>query len=254
VLHTHRILHDALNRAVKWGLISRNVADAVEPPKAERYQASVWTAEQVATFLDATKTLEPRFWPVFVLAITTGMRKTEILGLKWSDVDFDRGYVSVQRTLDYMKGKPLIKELKTDRSRRYVALPKLAIDALLAQQAMQEHDKLLLGSAYRYTDWVFTNPYGDPLSPNSLNTAWYRALRQVDVPRIRFHDLRHTHASLLLQEGVNPKIVSERLGHSTVQITLDTYSHVLPGLQREAANQIDNLLKHPGKSISKHEG
>lgn len=119
---------------------------------------------------------------------------------------------------------------------------------------MQAQDKLLLGKAYRCSDWVFTNEYGDPLSPNSLNTAWYRALRQVDVPRIRFHDLRHTHASLLLQEGVNPKVVSERLGHATVQITLDTYSHVLPGLQREAAHQIDNLLRKPGDNHFDTEG
>ncbi|WP_081841206.1 site-specific integrase [Alicyclobacillus macrosporangiidus] len=174
------------------------------------------------------------------------MSRIQVLGLKWSDVDLERGYVSVQRTLDYVKRQPMVKELKTDRSRRYVALPRLSIEALHTQRAMQAQDKLLLGKAYRCSDWVFTNEYGDPLSPNSLNTAWYRALRQVDVPRIRFHDLRHTHASLLLQEGVNPKVVSERLGHATVQITLDTYSHVLPGLQREAAHQIDNLLRKPG--------
>ncbi len=121
---------------------------------------------------------------------------------------------------------------------------------------MQAQDRLLIGSGYKVSDWVFTNELGDPLSPNSVNTAWYRALQNVDVPRIRFHDLRHTHASLMLQQGVNPKIVSERLGHATVQITLDTYSHVLPGLQRQAADLFGELLRNTNirKTISRHEG
>ncbi|SFU39267.1 site-specific integrase [Alicyclobacillus macrosporangiidus] len=242
-LHAHRIIHEALDRAVKWGLVSRNVADAVEPPRADRYQASVWTAEQAAYFIEQTRTTEPRCWAVFVLAITTGMRKTEILGLQWTDVDMERGYISIQRTLDYVKKQPVVKELKTDRSRRYVALPSLATEALGAQRALQAQDRLLLGPDYKVSDWVFTNEIGEPLSPNTVNTAWYRALRSVDVPRIRFHDLRHTHASLLLKQGVNPKVVSERLGHATVQITLDTYSHVLPGLQRDAADRFDELLR-----------
>jgi integrase len=109
------------------------------------------------------------------------------------------------------------------------------------QRAMQARDRSLLGSEYRTTDWVFTNDYGDPLAPNSPNTAWYQALDKADVPRIRFHDLPHTHASVLLKQGVNLKIVSVRPGHAIVQLTLDTYSHVLPGLQREAANRFDDL-------------
>ncbi|WP_026975842.1 site-specific integrase [Alicyclobacillus contaminans] len=255
-LHAHRIIHEALERAVKWGLVPRNVADAVEPPKADRYHASVWTVEQAALFIEHTRKSESRFWPVFVLAITTGMRKAEILGLQWPDVDMERGYISVQRTLDYVKKQPVVKELKTDRSRRYIALPSQAVEALRAQRTMQAQDRLLIGPGYKVSDWVFTNELGEPLSPNSVNTAWYRALQNVNVPRIRFHDLRHTHASLMLQQGVNPKIVSERLGHATVQITLDTYSHVLPGLQREAADQFGDLLKNIAarKYISSNEG
>ncbi|WP_369123478.1 tyrosine-type recombinase/integrase [Alicyclobacillus suci] len=135
-------------------------------------------------------------------------------------------------------------------------MPSQAVEALRAQRTMQAQDRLLIGSGYKVSDWVFTNELGDPLSPNSVNTAWYRALQNVDVPRIRFHDLRHTHASLMLQQGVNPKIVSERLGHATVQITLDTYSHVLPGLQRQAADLFGELLRNTNirKTISRHEG
>ncbi|MCL6455098.1 MAG: site-specific integrase [Alicyclobacillus sp.] len=251
VVHIHRLLHEALDRAVKWGLMSRNVVDAVDPPKADRYQANVWTPEQAMHFLDEVRRRESRYWPAFVLAVMTGMRQSELLGLKWTDVDWEHAQVSVQRTLNYIDRQPVFRDLKTDRSRRNVALSDLAIEALRYQRALQAEDRLFYGSSWEGTDTILSTASGAPLSQNTLNTVWQRLLPTIDVPKIRFHDLRHTHASLLLQQGVHPKIVSERLGHATVQITLDTYSHVLPGMQKSAANQLDQVLRSTRNSARK---
>lgn len=244
VLHVHMLLHGALERAVKQGLVPRNVADAVEAPRAEAYRATIWTPEQVVRFLEDSRRLEPDYWIAWVLAVWTGMRQAEILGLQWSDIDWDSAYLRVERTLRYIGGQPVFEAPKTERSRRTIALSADTIAALRWHRARQNEIRLQMGSAYQDYGMVLANALGQPLSPHTLAHVWQRLLRQIDVPRIRFHDLRHTHASLLLQQGVQAKVVSERLGHSTITITLDTYTHVVPVLQREAAEKIDELFRN----------
>lgn len=242
ILHIHLLLHEALDRAVKWGLIARNVADAVDPPRPEVKRSTIWTPDDVRAFFAANEHIEARYYVAFVLAIMTGMRKGEILALRWSDIDWDNAIAHVNRTLTWTKQGPVFQDPKTDRSRRAVALSPETVAALRRHRALQAHERLLYGSDYKGYDLVLARPNGEPLYPRTLDNAWYRALERAAVPRIRFHDLRHTHASLLLAQGVHPKIVSERLGHSTVNITLDTYSHVLPGLQKQVADQFDTLI------------
>jgi integrase len=232
---------------VKWGLVSRNAADAAEPPRPQKYYAKVWTPEQALRFWQQARTLEPRCWIAFVLAIMTGMRQAEILGLKWPDINWDNGTLSVQRTMNYVNCEPVFMDLKTDRSRRLIALSPETIESLKYHKSIQTQDKLLFGKAYQDNNMIVATKDGRPMSQNSLNKSWQRALEQINVPRIRFHDLRHTHASLLLALGVHPKVVQERLGHANINITLDTYSHLLPGLQKEAAHQFDSILFNTAK-------
>jgi len=244
ILHIHLLLHEALDRAVKWGMVARNVADAVDPPRPEVRRSIVWTPEDVWAFLSANEEAEARYYAAFVLAVMTGMRKGEILGLRWSEIDWDSAVVRINQTLTWTKQGPILQEPKTDRSRRSVALSPETIVALRRHHALQAQERLLYGTEYKDHDLVFARPNGEPLHPRTLDNAWYRALKRANVPRIRFHDLRHTHASLLLAQGVHPKIVSERLGHSTINITLDTYSHVLPGLQKQVADRFDEVIFH----------
>jgi integrase len=240
ILHTHMILHDALDRAVKWGLVARNVAEAVDPPKPDRVEMHAWTIDEVRKFLDVAK--ESRYYIVFILAITTGMRKGEILGLRWSDVDLENARLYVKQTLTYVKGEPVFLEPKTDKGKRLVALPPDVVDVLRKHRKNQAQEKLLFGPGYEESGLVVTRVDGRPVYPRTLDKHWYKYVELAGVQKIRFHDLRHTHASLLLQQGVHPKIVSERLGHSTINITLDTYSHVLPGLQEQVAKEFGEAL------------
>ncbi|MCL6598957.1 MAG: site-specific integrase [Alicyclobacillus macrosporangiidus] len=243
VRYAHALIHAALDRALKWGLVARNVADAVDPPRQERHEITVWTPEDVAAFLEANEDAEPRYFVGFVLAIYTGMRKGEILALRWEDIDAERGVLYVRNTLVWSRGEPIFQPPKTDRSRRAVALSDTVLAALRRHRALQAQDRLLYGTEYQDNGLVLARPDGRPLYTRTFDDAWYRALERAPVPKIRFHDLRHTHASLLLAQGTHPKIVSERLGHSTITLTLDTYSHLLPGLQQRAADEFDALIR-----------
>jgi len=242
----HTVVHESLKRAMKWGIVHRNISDAVDPPRIDRKRSDVWTPEQSLQFIEGSKG-EERYWIGFVLAIMTGMRKGEILGLRWSDIDMERGYAQVRQTLGWVAGKPVLQEPKTERSRRSVALSPETILALEQHRNEQVQDRLFFDSEYKDHGLIIARPDGSPQNPRTFDDAWYRALERSELPRIRFHDLRHTHASILLQQGVHPKIVSERLGHATISITLDTYSHVLPGLQKEIADRFDDIIFKPKK-------
>lgn len=241
VIHLHRILHKAMEQAVKWQMVARNPVDAAEPPKAERKEMKVFEAGQVDLLLQAVEgTL---FHIPVVLAITTGMRRGEILGLRWQDVDLEAATVTVRRSVEQTQNALGFKEPKTQKSRRRIPLPASVVPILVRHKAWQAQNRLLLGDAYDNQDLVCSREDGSIFPPDHLSNLFRDVLRRAGLPHFRFHDLRHTHATLLLQEGVHAKVVSERLGHSTIGITLDVYSHVLPSLQEEAARKVDNLLR-----------
>lgn len=180
--------------------------------------------------------------PIF-LAVTTGLRRGEMLGLRWDDIDLQAGQLSVRQSLEQTKTALTFKQPKTAKGTRIVALPPVTVETLRRHKADQAKNRLRLGPEYNDGGLVFARTDGCPLDPRSVSHAFMALIEKSDLPRIRLHDLRHTHATQLLRQGVHPKIVSERLGHSTVAITLDTYSHVLPGMQEEAAQLINAALK-----------
>lgn len=241
VNHLHTVLHGALEQAVKWGLIGRNVSDLVDPPRKNRKEMRVWTPEQARTFLAALA--GDRLAALFRLALDTGMRQGELFGLRWRDVDLDSGALSVQTALKVQeKGRALGKP-KTEYSRRKIEYGPGAANVLRAHRKRQAEERLQMGAAWADNDLVFCNSIGGCLAPNNVTRRYFLpAIKRADVPVIRFHDLRHTAATLMLLGGVPVKVVSERLGHSNVGITLNIYAHVLPSMQKDAAVIMDRLL------------
>ena len=241
VLHLHRVLHRALEHAVRWQLLARNPAAAVEPPKPQRTEMRALNDIETAQLL---RSLEGSrlFAPVFI-AVTTGLRRGEILALRWCDLDLERGEAEVLQSLEQTSDGLRFKRPKTGRGARSVALPQIAIEFFATLRTKQARERLSLGSLYDDHDLVCPGPEGKPWPPDNLSTAFAAFVRRSELQHLRFHDLRHTHATQLLREGVHPKVVSERLGHSTVAITLDTYSHVLPGMQKDAVARLDMALR-----------
>jgi integrase len=239
--HTHRCLHRAFAQAVKWGLVVRNPCDGATAPRAERAEMAVLTPEQVNAFLAAT--IDHPMHAMYMLAITTGMRAGELLGLKWGDIDLDAGTLTVRRALQPHKGAGLVFVTpKSARSRRTIVLSQRAIDALRAHRDRQTFLRKQLGDEWQDQDLVFPTLKGGPHDPGWQREVFYAALDMAGMPRIRFHDMRHTAATLLLGKGVHPKIVSEMLGHSTIGLTLDTYSHLLPAMHQQAAATMNAIL------------
>jgi len=244
----HSILRNALKRALKWGLIPRDPSEAVELPRSPRRTLAIWTPEQIRTFLAVNQDIDSRYYTIFVLAIYTGMRKGEILALRWSDIDFERDIIQVTRTFSWVDGEAMFLEAKTHHSNRSIAISHDVKVQLLRHREFQEQEKRLYADSYHDGNLVVARPDGEPIRLSSLQKQWRHAVKRAGLPEIRFHDLRHTHASLLLLQGVHPKIVSERLGHSNISITMDTYSHVLPSLHREVAEDFARLISN--KNIS----
>jgi integrase len=241
VHHIHAILHRALDQAVRWGLLLRNVADSVDPPRRAATEMRVWDAGQAARVLQAAEgdDLEA----LWRLALLTGMRRGELLGLRWSDVDLDGATLSVVRTLSRGATSRLeAGEPKTAAGRRRIALPPSVVAALRAHRDRQAFVKAAAGDAYEDRGLVFATATGGPIHPNTLARRFAALIARAGVPPIRFHDLRHTCATLLLAEGVHPKIVQERLGHASITETLDRYSHVAADMQRQAADRLDAML------------
>ncbi len=241
VRHHHMALHCALEIAVKWGLIAKNPADAVNPPKAKRKEINTMSEQEVSIFLNAAK--ETPYYELFYLAIFTGMRRSELLALKWSDVDLEQGQLSINRTIHQAKDNSLVfRHPKTEKGRRQLALTPSSVNVLTILKNERSIKSLLSGTTLKDEEFVFCNIDSKPLLPDTVTQAWSRLVKKVGLEHIRFHDARHTHASLMLRQGVHPKIVQERLGHASIQITLDTYSHITPGLQAAAALKFDKCF------------
>lgn len=243
----HALLHKALGQAVKWGIISRNPADVVDRPKVPRKEMRTFTPEEAARFLEAAR--NDRLYPLYVLAVTCGLRQGELLGLKWEDVDLKAGILQVKRQLQWIKGGFIFREPKSTKSRRTITLPTLALSTLKKHRKIQAQERLALGEAWQDYGLVFCTEIGTPLNPSNIfNRSFKPLLEKAKLPRIRFHDLRHTAATLLLAQGVHPKLAQEYLGHSQISLTMDTYSHVVPSLQKEVAKAMDKILTAHMKS------
>lgn len=241
VQYIHVTLHKALKDAVKLGIIGRNVADAVDPPKAEHREMKVMNETDIHIFLEYAKSTS--YYDLFYLMLFTGLRRSEALALRWSDVDLLLCQLSVNRTLHQSNGEFFYRPPKTAKGRRLVALSPSTALVLKQHKEAQESARLKLELPALADDGlVFSHFDGKPLSPDSVSHAWIDLTKKTGMKGIRLHDARHTHASLMLKQGIHPKIVQERLGHASIQITLDTYSHVAPGLQQAAANRFDEIV------------
>lgn len=243
VHHSHAVLRRALNQAVLWGLLLRNPTVGVSPPRVAQPEMKTLAEDQVRSLLANAAEAGDRFLGLWTLLCTTGLRKGEATGLRWDDLDMATGRLTVRRSLQRQDGNGLVfVETKNRQSRRSVQLPQLALDALRRHRALQARERLAAGPAWEEHQLIFTTTTGRPLDPNHVYVSFQRALKRAGLPRVRVHDLRHTAATLLLGRGVHPKLVQDLLGHSTISITLDLYSHVTAAMQAEVARQMDDLL------------
>jgi integrase len=240
VQYVHTTIRKALNDAVRWGLLVRNPALYAAAPTPRRIQLRTWTAGELGRFLACVRA--DRLYAAWQLAALTGMRRGEILGLRWGDLDLDAGWLAVRQTLVVVNNHPQVSEPKTARGRRRIALDPGSVAALRAHHKAQAVERLAAGPAWPSSDLVFTRRDGAPLHPEYFRRRFDRHISRAGLSRIRFHDLRHTHATLALQAGVHPKVVSERLGHTTVAMTLDIYSHAIPAMQQDAAVTVADLI------------
>jgi integrase len=241
--HIHRILRSALARAVEQQLLARNPADAFRRrlPKVERREMVTLSTEQSARLLEAIKHTRI-YWPV-LLALSAGMRRGEVFALRWKNVDLERGSLRVVESLEQTKVGIRFKAPKTDKGRA-ITLPLFAVNELERLKRQQAEELLMLGVRQTGETLVCARADGKPLQPQSLTHQFTRLINRVkDIPRVRFHDLRHSHATQLLLAGIHPKVAQERLGHATITTTLDLYSHVTETMQSDAANRLDALFQ-----------
>jgi integrase len=234
--HCHRILSQALRQAVRWRMLFRNPCDDVDPPRVEHRALKVWDVATMAEALECARSL--RIFMPMLLAGMLGLRRGEIAALRWRHVDLDAAQVAVVESFEQTRQGIRLKSPKSGRGRK-VALPVRVVAELRAWRMKQAQELLKLGVRLSGDCFVCAGENGRPIQPQSLTHAWHRFLARTKLPRLRFHDLRHSHATHMLASGVHPKIASERLGHATVGLTLDTYSHVIPGMQEDAVTRID---------------
>ncbi len=237
--HTHRCLHAALEHAVRSRLIARNPADDVIKPKRGHVEMTTWTLEQLGVWIDSVK--NDRLWPLWFTAATTGARRGELLGLRWDDIDLTGGQLAVRRSRTAV-GYEVVESTPKNGKARTVALDAPTVEVLKDWRQRQRQERIAFGPGRVDSGYVFTREDGEPLHPHQVADAFDASVRRAKVPTVRFHDLRHGWATMALQAGVNPKVVSERLGHATTAFTLDKYAHVLPGMQAEAAAAVAGLV------------
>ncbi|MEA1902871.1 MAG: tyrosine-type recombinase/integrase [Actinomycetota bacterium] len=241
VLEIHLIIRGALNDAVRRGIVTRNVAYVAHAPKLRaipKVEQQAWTAQQLQGFL--REAAGHRLFPALWLIATTGLRRSELLGLQWKDVDLEKATLSINRGLVSVGYDVHESRGKTSNSRRAIDLDATTVQVLSAWCDWQRTEQAVVG--IKPTRWVFTTATGKPIHPHSISQTFERIVKRSGVPRIRLHDLRHTHGTLLIKAGIPVKVVSERLGHGNPAFTIDTYQHVLPGMQAEAARMFESLI------------
>jgi integrase len=241
VRQVHMVLRCSLKQAVLWRLIPGNPSDAVKAPRAERKEMRTLSEEQVRSLLTATA--GTRHHSLWIFLVTTGVRLGEALALKWADIDMVEGNATIRRALQRHRGVGMVfVEPKSSRGRRTVPFPPETLAALAAQRIDLNRERSQAGRLWHENDLVFPGPNGRPRDLTYLSYTFHRGLERAGLPRLRIHDLRHTAATHLLTKHVHPKVVQELLGHSTIAITLDTYSHVMPALAKEASTYMSSLL------------
>ena len=237
VQNVHRMLHRALRDAVKWDYLPRNVAEDAVPPRVRRVRPQVWTPEQLRSFTDHVR--EDRFFALWLLVVTTGFRRGELAGLRRDDVDLDNARVSPSVTRVVVDGRAQDSEMKTRSGERSLALDPVTREALRDFIAFWEQERRALDQA---SPLLFAWPNGQPLHPDTITALFHKHCEAAGLPRIRLHDVRHSYATAALKAGVPAKIVSERLGHATAAFTLQVYTHVIPGMDEQAATTVADLI------------
>ncbi len=241
VKHAHAVIRCSLNQAVKWKLLARNPALLAETPPVHRQERRVLTAEETKRFIEECDKTPNGL--IFEFAVLTGMRPEEFLAVQWGDLDFERKTIQVNRALIRHKGSWSFNKPKTHRSRRSITLPAPLVHKLVLHKQKQTFQRLKCLNLWEDNDLIFCGEFGTPLQISNLTYRYFRPiLERAGLPQIRLYDLRHTHATLLLSANENPKVVSERLGHSTIVLTMDTYSHVLPTMQQAATDKLEAMI------------
>jgi integrase len=241
VQYMHAVMRRALKQALRWGLVPRNVSEAVDPPRPHKKEIRPLSRDEARRLLEAAR--GDRLEALYVLAVHCGLRQGELLGLRWEDVDLDAATLRVRRSLNTAREGPRFIPPKTARGRRTVKLNRPAVEALRRHHHRQFEESTVLADQWQDYGLVFATTAGTPISSRNLTGRSFKPLlKQAGLPDIRFHDLRHTCATLLLGSGVHPKLVQELMGHATIAITMDTYSHVLPGMGDQTANAMETVL------------
>lgn len=239
----HAILHRALDNAVRWKRVNHNVCDLVSLPRARKFEIQPLTEEQAQTLIEAVK--GHKLEGLIIIALLTGAREGELLALRWKDIDFAQSLLSIRRSVSYVSGQGYVEEEpKTSRGRRVIPLPQIAVDVLQQHRNTQRRLRLKAGTRWVEHDLVFPNRDGGFMNTAGLWRSFHTLLKKAGLSHIRFHDLRHSAATLLLKMGVHPKIVQERLGHAQISMTMDIYSHVLPTMQKDASDKLDDMFRH----------
>lgn len=243
VRYIHTVLHRAFKDAVRWGRLHRNPADAADPPRQQhdegRSEVEAWDKGTLSDFLRRAKGADERWYAAWVVLATTGARRGEVLGLRWSDVDLDAGRLSIRQSLTVVQHEPKFETPKTAKGTRAIALDPGTVDVLRSWRKRQLEERLLMGEGWRDKHGlVFTMPTGELAHPESFSKVFDRRVAAWKFPHLTIHGLRHTWATMALEGGVHPRVVQERLGHSTIAVTLGTYSHVSPTLHDEAARAV----------------
>lgn len=241
----YQTLSSIFTHAQKWKVIINNPMDGVAAPKFKKKKLEVYEEYEIKQILSLVQS-ESMHWRIMItLALTSGLRRGELLGLEWKHIDFKNNQIEIIQTIALSKDGPVIKDTKTDSSERIVSLPESMAKELKEYRKQWVKDKLKNGERWTENghEWLFCNEHGEHLYPSSPSNWWNKFLKKHKFRHIRFHDLRHTSASLLIAQGVHAKIISERLGHSRIGITMDTYGHVMRSADRTAADKLESLFK-----------